>query len=662
MAGGEARAREKMSRESSAAEEVSETGGGAQGAVVAGVATGDSGRVHPPPSFLRRYVFSLDHKVIGVQYLLLALAAVAVGLLMSVLMRLNLSWPGTSWPVLETLFPAGAPGGVMTPEFYLSLVTMHGTLMVFFVLTTAPQGGFGNYFLPLQLGASDTAFPALSMLSFWLTFAAFALLMLAVFAGGNAGWDFGLSEGLAVVGPTAGWTSYPTLSAVGERLNVPGMGAGMNLWILSVGVFCVAALLGAINFIVTVLDSRAPGMTLMRMPLTCWAWFTTAVLALLSFPVLLAAALLLLLDRAAGTSFFVPSGLTDGSGVLPYSGGSPILWQHLFWFFGHPEVYIAILPGMGVTSHVLSTFARKPVFGYRAMAFAMLAIGLLGFFVWGHHMFVSGMSPFGGMAFSVLTLAVGVPSAVKTFNWLGTLWGSRIRFTVPLLFAVGFVSVFVAGGLTGLVLGQASLDSALHDTYFVLGHFHLVMGAAAVFGLFAATYFWFPKMFGRVMSERLGHLHFWPTFVGVYCIFVPFHVMGIAGMPRRYYAFDEYAYLKSLAPLVQLATAAAVVTALAQLIFFFNFFHSIFRGRKAGANPWQATTLEWATPTSPPPHDNFGASPPVVHRGPYEFSVPGAGEDFVMQTQPDDAPGGDAAVGAELKGARVATDREGGFD
>src|SRR5918999_610648 len=404
---------------------------------------------HPAATgFIRKYIFSLDHKVIGIQYIILALAAVIVGMTMSVLMRLNLSWPGTSWPILETLFPLGAPGGVITPELYLSLVTMHGTIMVFFVLTTAPQGGFGNYFLPIQIGAEDMAFPVLNMLSFWVTFVGLVVIIAAIFAAGST-----------VVGPTGGWTGYAPLSAIGDLLNVPGQGMGMNLWIISIAIFCIASLLGALNFIVTLLNLRTRGMSLMRMPLTCWSWFTTAILPLLSFPVLLAAGILLLLDRTAGTSFFIPGGLVVSDQLLTtHKGGSPILWQHLFWFFGHPEVYIAILPGMGATSHILSTFARKPIFGYRAMVFAMFAIGLLGFFVWGHHMFLSGMSPLTGAAFSVLTLSIGVPSAIKTFNWLGTLWGARIRFTTPMLFAIGFVSLFVAGGITGLVLGQTSLD------------------------------------------------------------------------------------------------------------------------------------------------------------------------------------------------------------
>ena len=595
---------------------------------------------HPAPTgFIRKYIFSLDHKVIGIQYIILALAAVIVGMTMSVLMRLNLSWPGTSWPILETLFPAGAPGGVMSPEFYLSLVTMHGTIMVFFVLTTAPQGGFGNYFLPIQIGAEDMAFPVLNMMSFWVTFVGFIVILAAIVVEGNTsiaasiGASLGGASG-GTVGPIGGWTGYAPLSAVGLPAG-PGQGAGMNLWIISIAIFCVGSLLGALNFITTLLNMRTRGMSLMRMPLTCWAWFTTAVLALLSFPVLLGGGILLLLDRTVGTSFFVPGGLVFGSTVMnTHTGGSPIMWQHLFWFFGHPEVYIAILPGMGATSHILSTFARKPVFGYRAMVFAIFAIGLLGFFVWGHHMFISGMSPYSAMTFSILTLSIGVPSAVKTFNWLGTLWGARIRFTTPMLFAIGFVSLFVAGGITGLVLGQSSLDLPMHDTYFVPAHFHLVMGVASIFGMFAALYFWFPKMFGRFMHDGMGKVHFWVTFVGVYCIFVPMHTMGMVGMPRRFAQFTEYEFLKSLHPLVVFVSISAIITVLVQFLFYFNVVWSIFKGKKADDNPWEATTLEWIT-TSPPPHDNFAGVLPTVYRGPYEFAVPGASKDYLMQTDAD---------------------------
>jgi cytochrome c oxidase subunit 1 len=572
-----------------------------------------------PTGFIRKYVFSLDHKVIGTQYIFLALVAAFWGMGLSLLVRMRLAWPTEQWPTLMKLLPYGfTSDGQMTPEFYLSMLTMHGTIMVFMVLTTAPQGGFGNYFLPLQIGTYDMAFPVLNMLSFWTTLASFLVLVSAFFVQGGA--------------PIGGWTAYPPLSAIASA--GPGQGLGMDLWIISIALFCVGSLLGALNFITTMLNMRAPGMSLMRLPLSCWAWFTTAVLALLSFPVLLAGGILLLLDRNLGTSFFNPGNLFVGEKIIPGGGGSPILWQHLFWFFGHPEVYIAILPGMGATSHILATFARKPIFGYHVMVVAMFAIGLLGFFVWGHHMFMSGMDPRLGMAFSLITLTIGVPSAIKTFNWLGTLWGARIRFTAAMLFAIGFVSLFVAGGITGLVLGQTGLDFIFHDTYYVVGHFHLIMGVAAIFGIFAATHYWFPKMFGRMMNETLGKLHFWLSFIGVYAIFVPIHLLGMIGHPRRYAEAIGFEFLKDAAPLHLVITVAAFVTAAAQLIFLANFLWSLFKGPKASDNPWEATTLEWATAT-PPPHDNFGGQTPTVYRGPYEYSVPGEPKDYSMQTEPE---------------------------
>jgi cytochrome c oxidase subunit 1 len=578
----------------------------------------------PPEGFLRKYVFSKDHKVIGIQYYFLALVSVFMGLGMSLLMRLQLAYPDHLWPMLGKLFPKGMPDGVLSPEFYLSMVTMHGTMMVFFVLTTAPQGGFGNYILPIQIGARDMAFPTLNMLSFWATFAGLCTLTAAFFVQGGA--------------PLGGWTGYAPLSAVGEIAG-PGEGMGMNLWILSIAIFCLASLLGALNFLSTTLAMRAEGMSLMRMPLTVWAWFTTAVLALLAFPVLLGAGVLLMMDRIGGTSFFVPSGLVVAGQAIDHHGGSVILWQHLFWFFGHPEVYIAIIPGMGAVSTILATFARKPVFGYKAMVFAIFAIGGLGFFVWGHHMFISGMSPYSAIAFSVLTLTIGVPSAVKTFNWLGTLWGAKIRFTSAMLFALGFVSLFVTGGLSGIFLGQDSIDLWFHDTYFVVGHFHMIMGVAAIFGIFAGTYYWFPKMFGRMMHEGLGRAHFLLTFVGVYAIFIPMHALGLEGHPRRYYDSSTYQYLHTAHGLHLFITWAAFFTAAAQILFLVNLFGSLWKGKPAPENPWDATTLEWSIP-SPPPFDNFGPLEPVVHHGPYEYSVPGAARDFVMQTDPPAATAG----------------------
>jgi cytochrome c oxidase subunit I len=571
-----------------------------------------------PTGFIRRYVFSLDHKVIGIQYFFLALFSAYLGMILSLLMRLRLAWPADKFPLLAKLMPNAFQSDMMTPEFYLSLMTMHGTIMVFMVLTTAPQGGFGNYFLPIQIGALDMAFPLLNAMSFWTTFISLIVLVMAFFTEGGA--------------PLAGWTGYPTLSAVDEAALGKGKGMGQNLWIISIAFFCAASLMGALNFIVTLLNLRVKGMTLMRLPLTCWTWLTTAILSLLSFPVLLAGGVLLLLDRVGGTSFFVPGGLVINDKLIPKQGGSPILWQHLFWFFGHPEVYIAILPGMGVTSHILSTFSRKPVFGYRAMVFAIIGIGLLGFFVWGHHMFISGMSPYSAVAFSLLTLTIGVPSAVKTFNWIGTMWGGKLRFPTTMLFSIGFVSLFTTGGLGGIFLGQSSVDLYLHDTYFVVGHFHLIMGVAAIFGIFSGTYFWFPKMFGRMMNESLGKLHFWLTFIGVYSIFLPMHFLGMAANPRRYAQMTEFRYLDHLGSMHIVISIAAFVTAAAQVLFLVNLFWSMFKGSKAGANPWEATTLEWTT-TSPPPFDNFAGAEPVVYHGPYEFSVPGAPRDYIMQNE-----------------------------
>ena len=571
------------------------------------MATSATAHAHAAPQgFIRKYIFSLDHKVIGLQYFFLALTAVWVGMFLSLLMRIHLLWPAASLPLV----------GEIKPETYLSLLTMHGTIMVFFVLTTAPQGGFGNYFLPIQIGAPDMAFPVLNMLSFWTTFVAYVIMLAAFFVTGGA--------------PLHGWTGYPPLSAVQSA--GPGEGLGADLWITSIAIFCLASLMGALNFLTTTLDMRAKGMTMMRMPLTVWSWFITAILGLLAFGVLLSAGILLLMDRNLGTSFYVPLIVVNGQ-VMGHKGGSPLLWQHLFWFFGHPEVYIAILPGMGVTSQILSTFSRKPIFGYKAMVYAMLAIGFFGFMVWGHHMFMSGMSPYSAFAFSLLTMCIGVPSAIKTFNWLGTMLKGRIRFHTPMLYAIGFVSLFVSGGLSGPFLAQPVLDIQLHDTYFVVGHFHLIMGVAAIFGMFAATYYWFPKMFGRMMNETWGRVHFFITLLGTYAIFMPMHYLGIAGGTRRYSQYTEVAYLAKLMPIHQFMTYAAIITIAAQFIFVINLFWSMFKGPKASDNPWESTTLEWTTAT-PPPHDNFGGVTPVVHNGPYEYGVPGAARDYVMQTDP----------------------------
>ncbi|MBI3668664.1 MAG: cbb3-type cytochrome c oxidase subunit I [Acidobacteria bacterium] len=572
--------------------------------------THESGAVHAhaaPTGFIWKYIFSTDHKIIGIQYILLALVSAFVGMFLSVLMRIHLVWPNAKLPFIA--------GGVMTPEQYLALLTMHGSIMVFMVLTTAPQSGFGNYFLPIQIGAADMAFPVINMLSFWITFLSLLVMLAAFFVVGGA--------------PISGWTAYPPLSALGEIAG-PGQGAGQTLWVIGVAIFCGASLMGALNFITTTIDLRTKGMSLMRMPLTVWAWFLTAILGLLAFGVLLAACILLLLDRTAMTSFFIPGGLVITDQQVAHKGGSTLLWQHLFWFFGHPEVYIAILPGMGVTSHMLSTFARKPVFGYRAMVYAMCSIGFLGFCVWGHHMFVSGMSPYSALAFSLLTMSIGVPSAIKTFNWLGTLWGGQIRFTTAMLFALGFVSLFVSGGLSGLFLAQPAIDLYFHDTYFVVGHFHLIMGVAAIFGMFSALFFWFPKMFGRHLNEPLGKLHFWITFIGVYAIFMPMHYLGMAGHPRRYSDLSGANFLGPLMPVQRFISIAAFLTIAVQFIFLINFLWSLKFGKKAEKNPWEATTLEWTIP-SPPPHDNFAGVEPVIYRAAYEYAQPGAVEDYVPQ-------------------------------
>lgn len=575
-------------------------------------------------SFIKKYLFSSDHKTIGLQYYFLALFSALLSTTLSVVMRTQLAWPDSKWPLLAKLLPRGFKDGVMMPEFYLATMTMHGTLMIFFVLNTAPQNGFGHYFLPLQIGARRMIFPRLSMFSFWTTVLALLVLLAAFFVEGGA--------------PISGWTAYPPLSIVGQQTEAPPINWGQNLWLISLLIFCLASIMAALNIAVTLLSCRARGMSLMRLPLTCWTWFATSLLSLLAFPVLFAGGLLLLLDRVAGTSFFLPDNLLVNGQLIERSGGLPILWQHLFWFFGHPEVYIAILPGMGVVSQILATFARKPLFGYRAMVIATIGIGLLGLLVWGHHMFVSGMNPYSGMTFSFLTLAVGVPSAIKTFNWLGTLWGGSLRFTSAMLFAIGFVSLFVAGGLSGIFLGQSALDVYLHDTYFVVGHFHLIMGVAAIFGIFAGSYYWFPKMFGRKLDEGLGKLHFWLTFLGVYVIFFPMYLLGMAGNPRRYAQLMTFEYLQQLQPLHVLISIAAFVTITAQLLFVLNLFYSIFEGETATENPWQATTLEWTT-SSPPPVDNFPTHAPIVYRGAYDYSLPGATSDYLMQTEPNAPPG-----------------------
>jgi cytochrome c oxidase subunit 1 len=508
-------------------------------------------------------------------------------------MRFHLVYPQAQVKWFATLWPVRAAGGVMTPELYLSLMTLHGTLMVFFVLTLAPLNAFGNLVLPEQLGAARMAFPRLNMMSFWIALLSFLLLMASFVCVGG--------------GPLSGWTAYAPLSAVGAIAG-PGEGLGQTLWFFSIGVFSISSLLTAVNMIATVIDCRAPGMTLMRMPLTCWSWFVASILSLLSFPVLLAAGLLILLDRLAGTSFFVPGGLQVADQQIGHSGGSPLLWQHLFWFFGHPEVYIAILPGMGIVSHLISNFSRRPVFGYRAMVWATISIAFLGLLLWGHHMFISGLSPYSAIAFSVLTMAIGAPSAVKTFNWIATAWGGSLRLTTAMLFCLGFVSIFATGGLSGLFLGQPQLDAYFHDTYFVVAHFHMIMGLAALFAIFAATFYWFPLLFGRMLDERLGKLHFYLTFVFSYATFLPMHFAGFAGSPRRYADFTTFDFLAPLMPLQKWITSSAFTLAAVQLMFLWNLFRSMRRGQLAPKNPWEAVSLEWSDIEGP------------VLRNPYDYS------------------------------------------
>jgi cytochrome c oxidase subunit 1 len=492
--------------------------------------------------------------------------------------------------------------------------------MVFFVLTNAPFAAFGNFFLPIQIGAEDMAFPRFNMMSFWITFLAFVVLISAFFVPGGP--------------PISGWTTYAPLSAVGPDAG-PGQGLGQTLWAISIGIFCIASLLGALNFIATTLDLRTKGMTLARMPISTWAWFITSCIALLAFAVLLPACLLLILDRVAGTSFFIPSNLVVGDKLQPHSGGSPLLWQHLFWFFGHPEVYIAILPAMGIVSHVLITSMRKPLLSHKVVIYCMMAIAFLSYMVWGHHMFVSGMNPFSSLMFSFPTLVITIPATILTLIWLGSLYGSKLRITAASLFALGFVSMFVSGGVSGFFLAQPSIDIYLHATYFVVGHFHMVMGVAAIFGIFAGTYFWFPKMSGRMMNESLGKLHFWLTFIGTYCIFMPFHYLGLAGNVRRYSAFTDD-FLVPLMPVHRFISIAALITGAAQVIFLYNLIYSRFRGKPATANPWEATSLEWSVP-SPPPWDNFGGKHPVVYHDPYQYGVKGSKGDYVMQDSPEPA-------------------------
>jgi cytochrome c oxidase subunit 1 len=572
---------------------------------------------HHEESFISKYVFSQDHKMIGRQFLITAIFMAVIAMMMSIFFRLQLAWPGEKFAILNTfLGDKWAPEGVLDKNMYLALGTIHGTIMVFFVLTAGLSGTFSNLLIPLQIGARDMASGFLNMLSYWFFFTSSVVMVMGLFVEG---------------GPASGgWTVYPPLSALPQAMS--GSGAGMTFWLISMAFFIASSLLGGLNYIVTILNLRTKGMTMTRLPLTIWAFFVTAILGVLSFPVLLSAVLLLIMDRTMGTAFYL-SDIHIGGEALDFVGGSPILYQHLFWFLGHPEVYIIMLPALGITSEIIATNSRKPIFGYRAMIGSILAIGILSFVVWGHHMFVTGMNPFLGSVFVFTTLLIAIPSAVKVFNYITTLWKGNIVYTPGMLFSIGLVSSFITGGVTGIVLADSTLDIVVHDTYFVVAHFHIVMGLSAIFGLFAGVYHWFPKMFGRMLNTKMGYAHFWITIMAAYGVFFPMHFIGLAGSPRRYYSYTEFRMFDGVVDLNVFITVSAIIGALAQGFFLYNFFYSIFRGQKAPQNPWRSNTLEWTTPVEHI-HGNWPGALPEVHRWPYDYSNPSHEEDFVTQTTP----------------------------
>ncbi len=584
----------------------------------------DHGHHHEAP-FIQKYIFSTDHKMISRQYLITGLIMGVIGIAMSLLFRLQLAWPEHKFTIFEVLLGKWAPDGVMDPSIYLSLVTIHGTIMVFFVLTAGLSGTFSNLLIPLQIGARDMASGFLNMVSYWLFFLSSVIMVSSLFVES---------------GPAAtGWTIYPPLSALPE--SIPASGMGMTLWLVSMAIFIASSLLGSLNYIVTVINLRTKGMSMTRLPLTIWAFFVTAIIGVVSFPVLFSAALLLIMDRSFGTSFFLSDIYINGE-VLHNSGGSPVLFEHLFWFLGHPEVYIVLLPALGITSEIIATNSRKPIFGYRAMVASILAIAFLSTIVWGHHMFISGMNPFLGSVFTFTTLLIAIPSGVKAFNYITTLWKGNLQLNPGMLFSIGLVSTFITGGLTGIILGDSTLDINVHDTYFVVAHFHLVMGISALYGLFAGVYHWFPKMFeGKMMNKNLGYLHFWVTAIGSYAIFFPMHFIGMAGLPRRYYENTHFPYFDDLANVNVLITVAALITGAVQLVFLYNFIHSIFYGKMGPQNPWKSNTLEWTAPQKHI-HGNWPGAIPHVYRWSYDYSklnddetdyvIPG--QDFVPQHIP----------------------------
>ena len=578
---------------------------GASGAIPA--AEVEDVELYHPKSWITKYVYSQDAKVIAVQYSLTAMAIGVVALVLSWLMRLQLAFPGYF--------------SFIAVEDYYQFITMHGMIMVIYLLTALFLGGFGNYLIPLMVGARDMVFPYVNMLSYWIYLLAVLVLVASFFAPG---------------GPTgAGWTLYPPQAILS---GTPGQQIGIVMMLVSLILFIIGFTMGGLNYVVTVLQGRTRGMTLMRLPLTVWGIFTATVMALLAFPALFVACVMMLFDRLLGTSFFMPSLVSMGE-HLAYGGGSPILFQHLFWFFGHPEVYIVALPAFGIVSDLISTHARKNIFGYRMMVWAIVGIGALSFVVWAHHMYVSGMNLNFGFFFAVTTLIIAVPTAIKVYNWVLTLWRGDIHLTVPMLFALAFIVTFVNGGLTGLFLGNVVVDLPLSGTMFVVAHFHMVMGVAPIFVVFGGIYHWYPKVTGRMLDDTMGKIHFWVTFLGAYAIFFPMHYLGLMGVPRRYYELGEMAFVpKSAETLNIFITVAALIVGAAQVVFWFNMAWSLFKGRLAGGNPWNATSLEWQTPQTPPAHGNWGKELPVVYRWAYDYSVPGAERDFVPQNQPPATP------------------------
>ena len=572
---------------------------------------------HHKDTFITKYIFSIDHKMIAKQYLISGIVMGIIGVGMSLLFRMQLAWPEQSFKVFSFfLGERMAPEGVMTNETYLSLITIHGTIMVFFVLTAALSGTFSNLLIPLQLGARDMASGFMNMLSYWLFFLSSVIMISSLF----------IESGPA----SSGWTIYPPLSALPQAIS--GSGLGMTLWLVSMAIFIASSLMGSLNYVVTVINLRTKGMSMTRMPLTIWAFFVTAIIGIVSFPVLLSAALLLIMDRSFGTSFFLSDIYIAGE-VLNYQGGSPVLFEHLFWFLGHPEVYIVLLPALGITSEIIATNSRKPIFGYRAMIMSILAIAFLSTIVWGHHMFISGMNPFLGSVFTFTTLLIAIPSAVKAFNYITTLWKGNLQLNPAMLFSIGLVSTFITGGLTGIILGDSTLDINVHDTYFVVAHFHLVMGISALYGMFAGIYHWYPKMFGRMLNKNLGYAHFWVTAICAYGVFFPMHFIGMAGLPRRYYTNTNFPLFDDLADVNVIITMFALVGGVFQVVFLFNFFYSMFYGKKTVQNPWRSNTLEWTAPVEHI-HGNWPGEIPEVHRWPYDYSKPGHDEDFVPQNIP----------------------------